>query len=152
MTSLTLILGWALIAIVSWRLKNNAQAFRSSAILTSTALFAWGSLVACPPAFSAPQMQEQPAAEQKLQAGTTSREYVGLEYVQGTPSGQLKSDQEIIDRVRDLNENLVVQSSNGSVLLSGTVEDRQTARSLVDNTKEIPGVVQVSYQLGLQQD
>lgn len=39
MTSLTLILGWALIAIVSWRLNKNAQAFRSSAILTSTALF-----------------------------------------------------------------------------------------------------------------
>jgi osmotically-inducible protein OsmY len=75
-----------------------------------------------------------------------------LQYVQGASSGEPKSDQEIVGAVKDMNENLLVQLSNGSVFLTGTVNDRDTARSLVDQTKEIPGVIQVSFELGLQQD
>jgi len=33
-----------------------------------------------------------------------------------------------------------------------SVDDRQTARSLVNSIKEIPGVIQVSYELSLEED
>ena len=152
--ALPLLLGFALVALIN---SLNIKLFRLGylpAILASATLFAslgFGGMTA-PNALSAPESTGKPAPEQELQATQSSSQYIGLEYVQGSALEEAKGDQEIIETIEEMNDNLVVQSSNGSVFLSGTVNDRQTARSLVNDTKQIPGVIQVSYELGLQQE
>lgn len=138
--------------MTAWFLSRSSNRLRFLTIVASVTLFSWGTLagIAPSPALSAPQSSQAPEAEQQLKATATSGKYIGLEYVQGSSSGQAQEDEAIIETITDMNEDLVVQSSNGSVFLSGEVEDRQSARSLVDEIKEIPGVVQISYELGLE--
>jgi len=151
---LILTAGLALAILTQGLIRRESRRLNFPLLVASIALFTWGSfgLMTSPTALSAPEISEKPAPEQELQATTSSGKYIGLEYVQGSTSGNRKGDQEIINTVKDLNDELVVQSSNGSVLLSGQVNDRQTARSLVDSIKEIPGVIQVSYELSLEED
>jgi len=45
---------------------------------------------------------------------------------------------------------LVANVANGSVILSGRVENIEIARDVVKQVKEIPGVKQISFELGLE--
>ncbi|AFZ43178.1 transport-associated protein [Halothece sp. PCC 7418] len=150
---LPLLVGAGLVALIG-ALCQKSRILSLSVLIASVMFFAGSSmgLMGTPTALAAPQNAGQPEPEQQLQAATTSSQYIGLEYVQGVTPENAKGDQEIIETIEDMNDNLVVQSSNGSVFLSGKVDNRQTARSLVDSTKQIPGVIQVSYELGLDQD
>jgi hypothetical protein len=151
--ALTLTFGLGLAILSSSLFRKESGSLGFPALLASITFLAAGTLglVTSPVAWSVPQDTGQPAPEQELQATTSAGKYIGLEYVQGVSSENAKGDQEIINTIKDMDDSLVVQSSNGSVFLSGTVNNRQTARSLVDSTKKIPGVIQVSYELGLEQ-
>lgn len=90
-----------------------------------------------------------------LDAGVTQSgedsQYQGLEYpdVKGTPL----SDSEITQRIQAKAPDTIVMSvSNGSVRLSGNVSDRKTAENIVEMVKEIPGVHEVAYDIGLTQN
>ncbi|HZG40652.1 MAG TPA: BON domain-containing protein [Nodosilinea sp.] len=91
---------------------------------------------------------EQKDLNETLQTTPNDNQYQGIEYadVKGTPLG----DQEITDRVESkAPEELKVSVSNGSVRLSGKVEDRDTAQAIIEDVKSIPGVHEVTYDLGL---
>ncbi len=93
--------------------------------------------------------QEQQAFEEKLKLDPTGGHYSGIEYSDKTVRNQ-PSDQEILDEIEpQLEDTIVAAVSNGSVRLSGKVEDRATAENIVESVKEIAGVHEVAFNLGL---
>lgn len=93
---------------------------------------------------------QQKDLNETLQSTPNDSQYEGIEYadVKGTPLG----DQDITDRVKSkVPDNLKVSVSNGSVRLSGKVNSRDTARAVIEDVKSIPGVHEVSYDLGLKE-
>lgn len=90
----------------------------------------------------------QKALNETLKTTPKENQYQGIEYPQVT--GEPLSDREITRKVRnEVPSNLKVSVSNGSVRLSGKVSDRRTAQRIVQDVKEIPGVHEISYDLGL---
>lgn len=93
--------------------------------------------------------QEQQAFEEELKLDPTGGHYSGIEYSDKTARNQ-PSDQEILNEVEpQLEDTMVAAVSNGSVRLSGRVEDRATAENIVESVKEIAGVHEVAFDLGL---
>ncbi len=93
---------------------------------------------------------EQKDLNETLLSTPNDSQYEGIEYaeVKGTPLG----DQDITDRVeRKVPDTLKISVSNGSVRLSGKVKSRDTARAIIEDVKSIPGVHEVSYDLGLKE-
>ncbi|QIZ72800.1 BON domain-containing protein [Oxynema aestuarii] len=94
----------------------------------------------------------QKQAEETLKLSPEKTQYKGIEYVRRNTGGQPLSDREIQTKISsDISENLVANVSSGAVILSGTVQDRQTAKDIVREVKNIPGVHQVTFELGLQE-
>lgn len=92
---------------------------------------------------------DQQELNEKLQTTPSGNQYQGIEYadVKGTPLG----DREITDRVvAQTPKDLKISVSNGSVRLSGKVSDRSAAQAIIKEVKAIPGVHEVSYDLGLK--
>lgn len=91
--------------------------------------------------------QDQKEFQDALRTNPKGTQYVGLEYA---PASQSMSDRQIEDKIRsNAPEDLKLSVSSGSVRVSGRVADRQRAQELVRNIKDIPGVHEVSYDLGL---
>jgi osmotically-inducible protein OsmY len=93
----------------------------------------------------------QKALNEKLRTDPDRVQYEGIEYpnAEGTPL----SDREITSRIYNkAPDNLKVSVSNGAVRLSGTVKNQRVAQEIVRNVREIPGVHEVSYDLGTAQD
>lgn len=75
-------------------------------------------------------------------------QYQGIEYPHVT--GEPLSDRQITRKIRsDIPDHLKLSVSSGSVRLSGQVSDRKEAQKIVQTIKEIPGVHEISYDLGL---
>ncbi|MGF1568869.1 MAG: BON domain-containing protein [Nodosilinea sp.] len=92
----------------------------------------------------------QKSLNEDLSLTPQATQYQGIEYAQtkGTPLG----DQEITQKVRqELPSDIKLSVSNGSVRVSGRVSDLNTAQAIVQDIKEIPGVHEVAYDLGLAQ-
>jgi osmotically-inducible protein OsmY len=90
----------------------------------------------------------QKALNENLKTTPQGNQYQGIEYpdAKGTPL----SDQQITKRIKDeIPEGLKISVASGSVRISGKVSDRRTAQNIVQDIKEIPGVHEVSYDLGL---
>ena len=96
---------------------------------------------------SAITSEQQRDEDFKLTPG--AGQYSGLEYPD-QQSGTPLSDSEITRKIKSETKNLVVNSANGSVILSGTVKDQETARQIVEQVKQIPGVREITFELGLQ--
>ena len=95
--------------------------------------------------------QEQQALNEELRTDPAGVQYEGIEYpnVTGTPL----SDRQITARIyNNAPDDLRVSVSSGAVRLSGTVRDMGTAQQIVQNVREIPGVHEVSYDLGTAKD
>ena len=92
------------------------------------------------------QQQQQ---EEALKLTPGGGQYSGLEHVD-KPSGQALSDADIQQKISEIRRDITVNSASGSVILSGTVEDKETAQQLVEQVKAIPGVQEVTFELGLQ--
>lgn len=90
----------------------------------------------------------QKALNENLKTTPQGNQYQGIEYPQVT--GTPLSDQQITEKIkREIPDNLKLSVASGSVRLSGKVSDRRTAQRIVQDIKEIPGVHEVSYDLGL---
>jgi hypothetical protein len=90
----------------------------------------------------------QKALHETLKTTPNGNQYQGIEYPQVT--GEPLSDREISRRIeREAPRNIKLSVSNGAVRLSGQVNNRDVAQRLVQDIKEIPGVHEVSYDLGL---
>ncbi len=94
--------------------------------------------------------QEQQAFEETLKLDPTGGHYSGIEYSDKTARNQ-PSDQEILNEIEpQLTDTIVAAVANGSVRLSGKVENRATAEDLVESVKKIAGVHEVAFDLGLK--
>jgi osmotically-inducible protein OsmY len=83
-----------------------------------------------------------------LKTTPNGNQYQGIEYPQ--VDGEPFSDREITQRIeKEVPGNIKLSVSNGAVRLSGQVNNREVAQRIVQDIKEIPGVHEVSYDLGL---
>lgn len=105
------------------------------------------------PALAAAAKERAMSPEQRelnadLRKTPNGNQYQGIEYpdVDGAPL----SDRAIRDRIESkVPSDLALSVSSGAVRLSGKVDDLKEAQSIVQSVKEIPGVHEVSYDLGL---
>jgi hypothetical protein len=94
--------------------------------------------------------QNQQKFQETLRTSPSGTQYQGLEYV--TDVGELQSDRQIEREIRSkAPNNLKLSVSSGSVRLSGRVQNREAAQDLVQEIKNISGVHEVSYDLGLEE-
>lgn len=135
------------VALVAWLPRSAKASALGAAFVTATVLgFAQPTLAG---AVKGDALSEgQKALNEELQTTPQGNQYQGIEYpdIDGTPL----SDQAITEKIRnEIPNNLKLSVSNGSVRLSGKVNDRRTAQRIVQDIKEIPGVHEISYDLGL---
>jgi uncharacterized membrane protein YhiD involved in acid resistance len=91
----------------------------------------------------------QETLNEVLKTTPGGNQYQGIEYAE--TKGAPLSDREITKRVeKTIPEQLKLSVSNGSVRLSGTVYDRGTIQNIIEDVKAIPGVHEVSYDIGLE--
>lgn len=154
-----LCLGIAAIAYFNQNASNRKRIFNSAGVVLGILLLAYSSsgkalaaqnLAALGASDNALTSQQQ-QLEEDLKLTPGGGHYSGLEYSERTgPKQQAASDQTIKKSIKSLTEeNVIVAVSNGSVRLSGTVKDKETAKNIVEQTKEIPGVHEITFDLGL---
>ncbi|MFP4102523.1 BON domain-containing protein [Coleofasciculus sp.] len=144
-------------AIASLVLVKPNRLFRSAMMLLGVAIFTFNSAF---PAFAAPPQgavdsaqnsQQQQQEREKLTTSAVGTQYQGIEYVESSKGGKELSDSQIQDKIEsDISENLVAGVASGAVRLSGTVKDRATARKIVEQIKDIPGVHEITFDLALE--
>lgn len=89
----------------------------------------------------------QKQLNETLKTTPNANQYQGIEYPQVT--GEPLSDREISRRIEnEVPSNIKLSVSNGAVRVSGQVNNREVAQRIVQDIKEIPGVHEVSYDLG----
>lgn len=145
--------------IVSLFLTRRDQLFRSLPMLLLIGVFVCTS---CRPVLAAPHLaalgasdnalnKEQKALDESLRLNPEGTLYTGVESVQQQPFGQKPNDTAIKKTIlSDVEDDLVVEVTNGSVQLTGRVEDKQTAQDIVARVKQIPGVQEITFSLGLE--
>ena len=160
-TNLTILLSLTVIGIVglSKILTEKKRMLHSTTVLLGIAIFIYSNSF---PAIAAtdlaalganestlPQSQQQIEEDLKVTPGGTH--YSGIEYAERTAGEEnAVSDDSIKKSIRAYtSDGLVVEVANGSVQLSGRVEDKETAQNIVEHTKAIPGVHEITFNLGL---
>lgn len=95
--------------------------------------------------------KEQKAFDENLRLNPEGTQYTGLESVPKQSSGKQLNDAQVEEAIRsNVRDNLAVNVTNGSVMLTGRVEDKETAQAIVEQVKQIPGVQEISFSLGLE--
>ncbi|WP_052055339.1 hypothetical protein [Myxosarcina sp. GI1] len=95
--------------------------------------------------------EEQQQFEEDLKLTPDGSHYSGLEHVEQTTAEQMPVDNETIEQsIRDYaGDSVTIGVASGSVRLTGRVKDKDTAHDLVEQTKSIPGVREVTFNIGL---
>lgn len=95
--------------------------------------------------------QRQRVLDEDLKIDPTRLRYRGLEYVQFQPEAERLTDPEIKSFIQsDINPEVFAAVASGSVQIFGNVQDIDIARSIVTQTKDIPGVREVMFDIGLE--
>lgn len=148
-----------MIAIASLFLTKHNRLLQPVAILLAVGIFVCTS--SCP-VLAAPHLaalgsndsaltQEQKALDKNLRLNPEATQYTGLESVQQQGSNLRLNDTAIKEVIlSDVRGDLVVDVTNGSVMLTGRVEDKETAQAIVEQVKQIPGVREITFSLGLE--
>ncbi|ERT05335.1 BON domain protein [Lyngbya aestuarii BL J] len=99
------------------------------------------------------QTPQQKQLDERLKLNPGGGQYSGVEYVKKDwKRTKALSDRQIKKTIKsDIQEDLVAMVANGSVILSGTVKDKNTARKIVKEVKAIPGVHEITFELGLKE-
>ena len=159
---LDLLLGIIAVGFAASLLMQRYRFFRSAVTVFSILLltFAQSSSALATPLIgalgtpdSALQTPEQKQLDERLKLNPGGGQYSGVEYVKKEwKRSKALSDREIRDTIKsDIQEDLVAMVTNGSVILSGTVKDQDTARKIVKRVKRIPGVHEITFELGLKE-
>lgn len=95
--------------------------------------------------------QEQQQIEEDLKVTPGGKHYSGIEYTERTQKAENPvSDDSIKESIKAYtSDNVVVAVANGSVRFSGRVKDKETAQDIIEQTKAIPGVFEITFNLGL---
>ena len=153
------------LAIVVVILSNTVVAgkkrlFHSTAVLLSIAILSYYNSLpamaatesATPGAIKRFVSNEQQELEEDLNLTPGGGHYSGIEHAERTTGVEKAvSDSSIESTIEKYSSDyLTVAVANGSVKLSGQVKDKEIARHIVNQVKEIPGVYEVTYNLGLE--
>lgn len=160
--TITTFLAIAVVTTLGLLLSKVNRPFRSLAMLmtallllstTSLPALATPHLAALGASDSALNQQQKNLEEDSLKLNPGLGQYSGVEDVpERLFSGQPLSDSEIERKIKsEITDDLVIDIKNGEVLLSGRVEDKETAQNIVEQVKEIPGVRQITFELGLEE-
>ena len=100
---------------------------------------------------SSDQTVTQDESQFKLNPG--EGHYSGLEYAPRTGEKQEPVSDSVIKKTikSQADDSVVVAVANGSVRLSGTIDNKEDARDLISKVKEIPGVHEITFDLGLEE-
>lgn len=95
--------------------------------------------------------EEQQALQEDLNLTPDGGHYSGIEYADRTEGVEQAVSDEVIEKTIEeySSDNLTVAVANGSVRLSGRVKDKDVARHIIEQTKAIPGVHEITFNLGL---
>jgi hypothetical protein len=95
--------------------------------------------------------QEQRVLEENLKLTPDGGHYSGIEYAERTTGAQKPVNDDTIQNTIEAytSDNVIVAVANGSVRLSGRVKNKEVAQHIVDQTKTIPGVHEITFNLGL---
>lgn len=150
-TSISVILGVALLSLL-----KQFRAFRLASVpLAVMVLF----LVANPPALANTQIAALGASDEAVSTDETrlklnpgEQHYSGLEYAERTDEAENPVSDDVIRKTIDskTDDRIVFAVSNGSVRLSGRIDNKKDARNLISQIKEIPGVHEITFDLGLE--
>ena len=96
--------------------------------------------------------EEQQALQENLNITPDGGHYSGIEYADRTQGVEKAISDESIEQTLEeySSDNLTVAVANGSVRLSGRVKDKDVARHIIEQTKAIPGVHEITFNLGLE--
>ncbi len=98
--------------------------------------------------------ESQQTMEEDLKLTPGGGHYSGIEYSDSARTAENQpsvSDQTIQQSIEPYtNDNLIVSVTNGAVKLSGRVENKEVARHVVEEIKEIPGVHEITFDIGLE--
>ena len=95
---------------------------------------------------------ENPSAtEEQIKTSSPGSQYSGIEYVEEQMGGRTISDDVLKSRIKDVRNDLAVAVSNGAARITGTVENQKVARNVVEEIKEIPGIHEITFDLGLEE-
>lgn len=145
----------ATLAIASLVFLKPNRLFRSAMMLLGVAILTFNS---ASPAFAAPpqaavdsSQNSQLEQTDKLTTSAVGNQYQGIEYAEPNQGGKELSDNQIQNKIKsDISENLVAGVASGGVRLSGTVKDQATARKIIEQIKDIPGVHEITFDLALE--
>ena len=98
--------------------------------------------------------EEQQELEEDLNLTPGGNHYSGIEHVDRTSGNEAAASDEAIAQTLEefSSDDLTTAVANGSVRLSGRVKNRDVARHLIEQTKNIPGVYEVTFDLGLENE
>ena len=96
--------------------------------------------------------EQQQSLQEELNITPDGGHYSGIEECDLTRGVEQAVSDESIEQTLEQysSDNLIVAVANGSVRLSGRVKDKDVARHIVEQTKAIPGVYEVTFNLGLE--
>ena len=98
--------------------------------------------------------ESQQTMEKNLKLTPGGGHYSGIEYSDSARNAESQppvSDQTIQESIEPYtSDNLIVSVTNGAVKLSGKVENKEVARHVVEEIKEIPGVHEITFDIGLE--
>lgn len=143
-----------ILAAVIWGLAKTVTPIKTGAVMAVVLSLVVGGFAQPASAAAANDdslSEGQKALNEELRTDPAGVQYEGIEYpqVDGTPL----SDREITARIyNNAPDNLKVSVASGAVRISGTVENKEVAKEIVQNIREIPGVHEVSYDLGTVED
>jgi hypothetical protein len=151
----------AIAIVVGFSLLQRKYSFASTIVLLSTVIFAYSfnSL----PALATPSVaalgardsaisEHQQSMDEDLKLTPGGGHYSGIEYTSRTAAEESPLSDETIQQSIEpyTNDNLIVSVTNGAVKLSGRVENKEVARHVVEEIKEIPGVHEITFDIGLE--
>lgn len=161
---LMLLLVMIILAFWSKIATKNKGLLHSTAILSEIAIFIYFNSVSALAATDSVSpgagaiknfvTEEQQSFQEDLNLTPDGGHYSGIEYADRTKAAEKPASDESIQATIEeyANSNLIVGVTNGSVRLSGRVKDKDIARHIVEQTKNIPGVHEITFDLGLDKN
>ncbi|WP_414621335.1 BON domain-containing protein [Calothrix sp. CCY 0018] len=149
--------------VVSFSLLQRKYSFASTIALLSIVIFTYSFNNL--PALATPNLaalgardsaihEPQQSMEEDLKLTPGGGHYSGIEYSDSARNAENQppvSDETILESIEPYtNDNLIVSVTNGAVKLSGRVENKEVARHVVEEIKEIPGVHEITFDIGLE--
>lgn len=160
--NLSILLSLAAIGIVGFSkiLTEKKRLFYSTVILLVIAIFSYTNSLSAIAATdlavlganeSTLPQSEQQQIEEDLKVTPGGGHYSGIEHTERTQKVENPvSDDSIKESIKAYtSNNVVVAVANGSVRLSGRVKDKETAQDIIEQTKAVPGVFEITFNLGL---